>query len=130
MVHKPPAERKHTHPAPGRTLTPRLQGVSLHSMGGHPKYEVIWTNPPREGRRWPGELRRKVGTRYVTIELSPRSLLTTSEAGSVLNQDPATIWRWIRAGKLKAVMKGRRALIPMRALKPHLPEARPGNYLA
>ena len=96
-------------------------------MGGPPKYEVIWENPPREGREWPAQLRRKVGTRYVRIDLSPRSLLTTSEVASILNQDPATIWRWIRAGKLKAVMKGRRALIPMRALKPFLPEARAGG---
>ena len=100
-------------------------------MGGHPKYEVRWENPPREGREWPAELRCKVGTRYKVIELGPRSLLTTTEVASVLNQDPATIWRWVKAGKLKAVMKGRRALIPMRALKPFLPKARPGQiYLA
>lgn len=44
--------------------------------------------------------------------IDKRGLFTIREAADVISVDPYSVWRWVRAKRLKAVRKGRRWLIP------------------
>ena len=99
-------------------------------MGRHPKYEVLWQTPPDEGGRLsPGESTRRVGGRTVRIELGPRAMLSLSEVAAIVERNPATVWRWVQSGKLKARRSGRtgQLTVPLSALRDYLPRAKPGQ---
>lgn len=85
---------------------------------------MIWRNPPDpDGRVWPAALTRKVGGRVVEIRLDRRSMVSISEAASIVNKDPSTVWRWIQGGRLKGIRSQGRIRIPMSALRRYLPRS-------
>lgn len=85
-----------------------------------------WDNPP--GRAQGGTIVRVIRGQVYERTVGPRDVLDVQEAAAALgDMHPFSVYRLIRAGRLRVVRQGRQVLLPLGEVKRYLRQRTPGR---